>query len=102
MEKITEPGASTRLASLYEQLDLLLRLRAEAGKAMIREARLHPPYKLLLTVPAIGPVRAAEIVAIVGPANRFRTRRQFWPYCGLAVVTRSSAYFHFVEGQLRK
>jgi transposase len=102
MEKITEPGASTRLASLYEQLDLLLRLRTEAGKAMIREARLHPPYKLLLTVPAIGPVRAAEIVAIVGSANRFRTKRQFWPYCGLAVVTRSSADFHFVEGQLRK
>ena len=30
-------------------------------------------------------------MAIVGTPFRFRTRRQFWSYCGLAIVTRSSS-----------
>jgi transposase len=47
--------------------------------------------KLLATAPAIGPIRAAQIVATVVTPHRFRTKRQFWAYCGLAIVTRSSA-----------
>jgi transposase len=39
----------------------------------------------------MGPIRTAQLVAIVGTPHRFRTRRQFWSYCGLAVVTRSSS-----------
>jgi len=39
----------------------------------------------------MGPIRTAQLVAIVGTPLRFRTRRQFWSYCGLAVVTRSSS-----------
>jgi transposase len=31
------------------------------------------------------------MVAIVITPHRFRTRRQFWSYCGLAIVTRSSS-----------
>ena len=33
----------------------------------------------------------AQIVATVISPHRFRTRRQFWSYCGLAIVTRSSS-----------
>jgi transposase len=39
----------------------------------------------------IGPVRAATIVAVVVTPERFRTKQQFWSYCGLGIVTRSSA-----------
>ena len=46
---------------------------------------------LLKTAPGIGEIRAAQLVAAVVSPYRFRTRRQFWSYCGLAVVTRSSA-----------
>ena len=34
--------------------------------------------------------------------HRFRTKRQFWAYCGLALETRSSADFGFVNGQLQR
>ncbi len=34
--------------------------------------------------------------------NRFRTKRQMWAYCGLAVVTRSSADYEVVEQGLRR
>jgi transposase len=47
--------------------------------------------KLLATAPAIGPIRSAQIVATVVTPHRFRTKRQFWAYCGLGILTRSSA-----------
>jgi len=47
--------------------------------------------KILSTAPAIGPIRAAQIVAIVVTPQRFLTSRQFWAYSGLAIVMRSSS-----------
>jgi transposase len=89
LEQIEEPGARFRAEALYEQLDALSLLRQRAKGAMITEARRHKAYGLLRTLPAIGPVRAAEIIAIISDP-RFRTKRQLWPYAGLAVVTRTS------------
>ena len=43
------------------------------------------------TVPGIGPVWAAIILPVVVTPYRFRTVRQFWSYCGLGIVTRSSS-----------
>jgi len=90
LEQITEKGARYRAEELYKQLDMLVRLRRDGKRAMIAEARRHKAYELLQSVPGIGPIRAAEIVAIVGDPHRFRTKRQLWPYAGLAVVTRAS------------
>src|SRR5713226_2288508 len=36
------------------------------------------------------------------PPFRFRGKRQFWSYCGLALETRSSADYNFVAGELRR
>jgi hypothetical protein len=58
---------------------------------MLEESKKVPIVKLIETAPGIGEIRAPLIVAIVISPFRFRTRRQFWSYCGLAVVTRSSA-----------
>ncbi len=41
--------------------------------------------------PGFGPIRAARLVPIVVTPHRFRTKRQFWSYCGLGIVTRSSS-----------
>jgi hypothetical protein len=58
---------------------------------MLAEAKKHPIAATLATAPAIGPIRAAQIVAIVMTPYRFRTKRQFWAYCGLAVITEVSS-----------
>ena len=50
-----------------------------------------PIIRKLLTAPGMGPIRTAQVVAIVAVPDRFRTRQQFWSYCGLGIVTRSSA-----------
>jgi transposase len=80
-----------RATRLYEQLDFLLDQKKEAEADLLREARKHPIVKILESAPGFGPIRAARLVPIVITPHRFRTKRQFWSYCGLGIVTRSSS-----------
>lgn len=95
---LSDRGARLRAEHFYAELDALLQVRAEARHQLLEEAKRHPAVKLLRSVPFIGPVRAAEIVAVMVTPHRFRTRRQLWPYAGLAVTTRSSADHRFEAG----
>jgi transposase len=97
-----EGGARMRATSLLAQLDVLLELRPKAKTAMIAEARRQPGWKVLRSIPFLGPIRVALILAIVGTPFRFRTKRNLWPYVGLAVVTRSSSDQEFHDGKLRR
>jgi transposase len=87
------PAAGHRPAAewLGRELDELAPLREEAEGWLLKEAKAHPIIKMLSTAPGMGPLRTAQLVAIVVTPHRFRTRRQFWSYCGLAIVTRSSS-----------
>jgi hypothetical protein len=86
------PAQHRQLAEwLGRQLDELEPFRDEAGQWMLSEAKAHPITRKLATAPGMGPIRTAQVVAIVATPERFRTRRQFWSYCGLGIVTRSSA-----------
>ncbi len=90
LEQIDDAGGRFRAEQLYAQLDNTLELRRKVKTAVLRQACNTRSYRLLRSVPGIGPLRAAEIMAIVGDAHRFRTKRQLWQYGGLGVVTRSS------------
>lgn len=90
LEQIVDPGGRFRAEQLYAQLDQLLPLRRRARTSVLREASNHRVYRQLRSVPGIGPLRAAEIMAIVADPHRFRTKRQLWMYAGLGVITRSS------------
>jgi transposase len=100
--KLPEPGARARVERLYSELDHLTALRREARKALIVECRRHPASKVLLKVPTLGIVRIAQLISAVVTPHRFRGKRQFWSYCGLAVVTRSSADYHLDGARLRR
>jgi hypothetical protein len=54
----------------------------------------------LMTIPCIGVIRGAYIAATVVTPHRFRSKRQFWTYCGLAVVEQSSADWMMLHGRL--
>ena len=89
--------------ALGEELDGLEELREEAEKWLRVEGHQHPDTRLVATAPGIGPIRAAQIVATVVTPHRFRTKRQFWSYCGLAVTTHASAeYCRAGSGALRR
>jgi transposase len=85
--------ASTRLAAqlLLEQYDALCSTRDRAYKALVTESHNHDETKRLETCPGVGEIRAAQIVSTVVTPDRFRSRAQFWAYCGLGIVMRSSS-----------
>lgn len=95
-------GARVRAKALLVHLDVLLALRPPAKAAMLAEAKKQSGWKVLRSIPYLGPIRAAEILAIMRTPHRFRTKRNLWPYAGLAVVTYSSADKEVVEGKVRK
>ena len=74
-----------------QQLDSGRDLQQIAEQQMLEAARKFPIYRILQTAPGIGPKRSARLMAIVVTPHRFRTKRLFWSYCGLAVVTRTSS-----------
>ncbi|MGH9449693.1 MAG: IS110 family transposase [Terriglobia bacterium] len=100
LDQLREPGVHRRAELLYAQLDLLLPLRREAKRSMIAESRKHTAQKVLRSIPTLGPVRAAVLMAVIQTPHRFRTKRKLWTYAGLGLVTRSSANYRLVEGQL--
>ncbi len=86
------PEHLRRRAALYaEQLDGLTDCVKQAERWLHEQAERAPIVKRLATAPGIGIIRASYIVSVVMTPHRFRTSRQFWSYCGLAVVTRSSS-----------
>jgi transposase len=86
-----KPGFHQTLQLLRTQQERLVPLKADAQKAMVKEAKQHPIARIIQTAPGFGEVRTAELISIVIDPYRFRTCRQFWCYCGLAIVERSSA-----------
>jgi transposase len=84
-------SAQTRATRLYAHLDFLLEQKKQAEADLLREAKQHPIVRILETAPGFGPIRAARLVPVVITPHRFRTKRQFWSYCGLGIVTRSSS-----------
>lgn len=102
LAKLPEQAARFRAETLLKELDTLQDLRKEAKTKLLSESKQSPDYSLLLKLPGIGPVRAASLLAIVGRPERFRTKRQFWPYCGFAVVTHTSADYIDIGGRIIK
>ena len=93
LRQLPAAGVRFRAEALCAELDVLHELRPKAKAAMLAEARRDPAWALLQTVPYLGPVRVALILARMQTPWRFRTKRHLWAYVGLAVVTRTSAEY---------
>src|SRR6202045_4904295 len=72
------------------QFDVLVALRQEVRRDLLAESRKHPAMRLLRQIPSIGPIRAALLIALMQTPHRFRTKRQLWADCGLALRTYTS------------
>lgn len=102
LEKIKEAGVRRRAELFYQQLDRLQDLRHTVRGELLVESRKHSAVKVLRQIPYIGPLRAAQLVALMQTPHRFRSKRQLWTYSGLAVVTHDSAQYRYVDGQLER
>jgi transposase len=100
-ELLAELPASARPAAelLGDEVDGLSELKQRAASALLAEARRYPISRVLRTLPGLGPIRVAQLIPIIVTPHRFRSKRQFWAYCGLGIVTRSSADWIQIDGQ---
>jgi transposase len=101
LEQISERGVRRRAEQLYEQLDALAKIRRETRRELLGESQKHSASELLRRIPRLGPIRVALLIALLQTPHRFRTKRQLWAYCGLALQTRISGEYRITEGQLQ-
>lgn len=99
LARLPDRGVRFRAETLYAELDVLRELRPRAKAVMAVEARRDPAWPVLRSIPFLGPVRVALLLATMKTPWRFRTKRNLWAYAGLAVVTESSADHVFVGGR---
>lgn len=102
LRQLGEPGVRYRAEQLYTQLESLNEQVVRATQQLLQECRKQQASGLLRSVPTLGPISVAMIMATCDTPHRFRSKRQFWRYCGFAVVTRSSADQYFHHGELRR
>lgn len=92
------PAMRPPVQLLGAELDGLSELKQQAEQALCEESSRHKIWKILQTAPGFGPIRAALLIATVITPHRFRSKRQFWSYCGFGVMTRSSADWQLTPG----
>lgn len=100
--KIREAGVHRRAEFSYQQFDALRSLRQDVRRELLAEAQKHEAWKLLGTIPFIGPIRAALLIALIQTPHRFRTKRQLWTFSGFGIETYSSAEHRYVQGELQR
>jgi len=101
-EQIDNEARRIRADRLWKEVDYLAELSKEAEKDLIKESRKHSVIKILRSIPGIGPLRSAIILGLAVTPHRFKTVKQFWNYCGLAVRTHATGEYAFVEGKVQK
>ena len=99
MARLTDRGARFRAEIFHAQLDALRALRPRAKAAMLAEARRDPVGPILGSIPGLGPVRVALILATMKTPWRFRSKRNLWAYAGFGIVTRTSAEHRLIDGR---
>ena len=102
LDHLKLPALRKRAGRLFRQLDFLTELCEEAEKDLVSETRKHTAAKILESIPGIGPVRAGAIIGYAMTPLRFRTRKQFWTYCGLAVTSQVTGEYVIADGQVRR
>jgi transposase len=95
-------GLRRRAEHLYQELDALQPLRHGVRRELMVECRKHAAAEWLQSVPFLGPIRAAMLMGRVQTPYRFRSKRQFWSYCGLGLETRDSGEYRVVNGQVER
>jgi transposase len=100
LARLTRRGCRFIANAYLRQLEVASELVLEARALLIEQASRSSAFRLLQTVPYVGKIRAAEILAIVGQPSRFRSLRTFWSYAGLGLVETVSAEHRVENGRV--
>lgn len=100
LSRLSRPGSRFIADAYLRQLEVASVLVIEARARLVEQASRCPAFSLLQTIPYVGEIRAAEILAIVGDPARFRSLRTFWSYVGLGFVETVSAEHRVENGRI--
>jgi transposase len=94
-------GATREVARAYQRhLEIATQLQTEARVSLLKSAATYPVFDLLQTIPYIGEIRAATLIAVICDPSRFSSRRKLWAYGGLGVVQRTSSEHRVERGRI--
>lgn len=103
VQELRQEALRSRVVRLGTVLDVVSEQRAASVKELIATAKKSEMFKSLMSMPGVGDIFASTLIAEVGTPHRFRTRKQFWSYVGLAVTTYESGQYASDEfGRVRK
>lgn len=88
--QLASPTSQHLVRHLYELLDQTMRTQEKARRLMVALGRVFPEVARFQEVPGIGPVWACTFSAYIQTPHRFRSKRQLWRYCRLAITNRQS------------
>ncbi len=90
LELLPDPTSRQSGRDHLSVLATLERLRRKAERRMRRLSHRIGAVGLLQSIPGVGPVVAATVVAIVETPHRFPAKEQLWNYAGLAIARSES------------
>ena len=96
------PSVALSAEATLEQIYMLEDLRSRASDVMLDEAKKSEAFRYLSSVPGLGLMRAATVLAIVVSPHRFRKSQHFWSYSGLGIQTTVSAEFAGGRGRWKR
>jgi len=90
LRQLRRIGLKPVFDALYAVLDAAEEAKEDLGNALRTRLSHTREYKLLKTIPGIGPVCAAIMVAVIDNPERFPDKRHLWSYAGIGASENSS------------
>lgn len=97
VKQLRQESLRSRVVHLGEVLDVVTKQRMDAQERLIKAGKKNAMFKSLTSIPRIGDIFASTIIGEVGTPHRFRTRKQFYSYIGLAVTTYDTGQYYTDE-----
>lgn len=91
--KVMKDSIDAVLSVYYTEIKTDQKLISDLDKAIARIIQALPEAKILQSIPGIGPVYSAGIIAEIGNINRFDSEAQLAKYSGLAWRQKQSGTF---------
>jgi len=98
IHRLRDRGSKYVAKAYVAQLERASELLAAAKDEMLAYARFFAAFHLLQSVPHVGEIRSAQLIAIVVDPGRFRSRRRFWSYGGVGIVQKISSEHYIDDG----
>ena len=89
--KLSEQVVETNAKALIECIRSIPRPRHVCLEEGTQSAWLYEILSPHADGLVLAEIRVAQLIPVVVTPHRFRTARQFWSYCGLGIMMRSSA-----------